>query len=109
MAPPPTASSSHKVSLSKDIETEERIRLLSDDHTGEYQEPEIKTGACSRKKIAITAIVLFGLLLTGTLGLWVNSDPQEHYEAKSATTELFSNGTHEFKRTVLIVSIDGLR
>jgi hypothetical protein len=109
MASPPTASSSHKVSLSKDLEAEERTRLLSSDHTSEYQEPEIKTGACSRKKIAITAIALLGFLLTGTLGLWVNADPQDDFEAKSATTELLSNGTHEFKRTVLIVSIDGLR
>ncbi|KAF8158202.1 Phosphodiest-domain-containing protein [Crassisporium funariophilum] len=56
-------------------------------------------------------MVLIGLLVTGTLTRTVlfggpgRRPQQESFSGNS----LRNNGTHEFKRTVLIVSIDGLR
>ena len=67
----------------------------------------------SRKRVVILALVFATLLLGATisrplLGLspvQCKSHPNTHFTGDS----LRSNGTHDYKRTVLLVSIDGLR
>jgi hypothetical protein len=50
--------------------------------------------------------VFLSLILAATLfGLW----PHTRYDTRIGRDALYSNGTHEFKKTVLMVSIDGLR
>ena len=68
-----------------------------------------------RKHLYILAIVFIGLLLGAALaprylsGCRGTSAAGVHPNSKFVGSELRSNGTHDFKRTVLIVSIDGLR
>ncbi|TFK40742.1 Phosphodiest-domain-containing protein [Crucibulum laeve] len=92
----------------KEVEEEERTGLLSG--ANDYADiPEDKSW--SRKKIAVTAGIVIALLVTGAFArILLLGPPKRHYSNHSFTGgELLSNGTHEFKRTVLIVSIDGLR
>ncbi|KAH8114406.1 Phosphodiest-domain-containing protein [Phellopilus nigrolimitatus] len=67
----------------------------------------------SRKHVAAAATVLVLLLLGASLVLpYVNlggNGDGVHPNAQFVGSELRSNGTNDFKRTVLIVSIDGLR
>lgn len=86
----------------------------------------------SRRKIVCTATGLIVLLVAGSLTNWVSRTLTRSWmdeaaasggyvEGKKGETSSFgvkqhfaggslrSNGTHDFKRTVLIVSIDGLR
>ncbi|KAG7088112.1 hypothetical protein E1B28_012137 [Marasmius oreades] len=68
----------------------------------------------SRKKIITAASILIGLLILGVFAralLRVSSIPtgQDHPNLAFHGQTLRSNGTHDFKRTVLVVSIDGLR
>ncbi|KAF9262897.1 Phosphodiest-domain-containing protein [Marasmius fiardii PR-910] len=69
----------------------------------------------SRKKIIWAAALLINLLLLGVFAralLRVSPMKQHHDEHPNLTFHgqaLRSNGTHDFKRTVLVVSIDGLR
>ncbi|TRM70441.1 alkaline-phosphatase-like protein [Schizophyllum amplum] len=66
----------------------------------------------SRSRLLCVAISFIVLLVTGAFArVWYVRPPPTHYEDGIALhgAELQSNGTHEFKRTVLIVSIDGLR
>jgi len=102
-----TLSSTHK--LSRNIyDIEERRRLLSDDFI-EKPEPETLLKAWSNWKIVVTASVLICLLITsavaGTVLIFSFSQPHLHFHGNA----LRSNGTHDFRRTVLMVSIDGLR
>ncbi|KAJ3504776.1 hypothetical protein NLJ89_g7763 [Agrocybe chaxingu] len=95
----------------KDIEVEERKRLLVDRDgydSDDFDQPENKEERWSSRKIAITASALIGLLITGTFARTVlfGTPGRTH---GSETAVLYSNGTEGFKRTVVIVSIDGLR
>ncbi|KAL5501745.1 hypothetical protein ACEPAH_9005 [Sanghuangporus vaninii] len=68
----------------------------------------------SRKNMALVAGILIILLLGAALvprDLFSGRSCRKstHPNSKFVGTELRSNGTHDFKRTVLIVSIDGLR
>lgn len=50
--------------------------------------------------------VLLSLIVAATLfELW----PRTRHDMRTRRDALYSNGTHEFKKTVLMVSIDGLR
>jgi hypothetical protein len=97
---------------SKDFDPEERKALLAsgsrepNDHN--LEDIEDKNG-WSSTKIALIALVLIILLIMGAFIFMVlcGSPSQERHPAASSI--LRSNGTHEFKSTVLIVSIDGLR
>uniref|UniRef100_A0A8H7XQR2 Phosphodiest-domain-containing protein n=1 Tax=Psilocybe cubensis TaxID=181762 RepID=A0A8H7XQR2_PSICU len=102
----------------KDAEVEERKGLLIDadenlDDHDEYFEDDIPTtrSSWSRRKITTTAIVIIGLLVTGALArtvLFGSPGRMTNHSAFSGE-ELRSNGTALFKRTVVVVSIDGLR
>jgi hypothetical protein len=90
--------------------------------SGDDEDEEADKQGWSRKKIVYTAVGMIGLLVGATLtnciaSVWgVGRRPEGH----SASTDsgmvkefsgdvLRSNGTHDFKRTVVLVSIDGLR
>jgi len=95
----------------QDIDADERRGLLrgSSDDVETFYESETKSEGWPQKKIAITALAFILLLITGTFMrtiLWAKPD---HPEAAISNNRLLSNGTDEFKPTVLIVSIDGLR
>jgi len=87
---------------------EERRRLLSDDFIKKL-EPETLSNAWSNWKIAVTTLVLIGLLITSAVAgtVFISSLSQPHLLFHG--NALRSNGTHDFRRTVLMVSIDGLR
>jgi len=89
-------------------EIEERRRLLGDDFI-EKPEPETLSKSWSNWKIAVTASVLIGLLIisavAGMILIFSFSQPHLLFHGNA----LRSNGTHNFRRTVLMVSIDGLR
>jgi hypothetical protein len=110
----PLMPSSSMVSANKfapedsDYDPEERKALLpSGSPSPEPDNIEDKDG-WSTRRISLTALVLIILLITGafTLLLLGGSPGRKRQPAASI---LRSNGTHEFKPTVLIVSIDGLR
>ncbi|KDR82590.1 hypothetical protein GALMADRAFT_1347468 [Galerina marginata CBS 339.88] len=114
------ASSSKKTALPpQDIEAEERKGLLhtvdEEDHPSVEEDSEGDTSkdqTWSRRKIATTAIAVIGLLITGTLTrtvLFGGNPGRRAQQSAFSGAALRSNGTEEFKRTVLIVSIDGLR
>jgi len=112
------ASSSKNLLPPKAGEAEERKGLLSrdddpyDHDSSEEDDIQQQPRSWSRTRIASVAIALIGLLVAGTFARTVlfakSSRPPAHHNSYSETA-LRSNGTHEFKRTVLIVSIDGLR
>lgn len=95
--------------LLESAEVEERKGLLSEDYN-QTPEPDTTPNVWSRRKIVVTAAVLIGLLITGaiTRSLLV-SPPFSHPNLAFHRGSLRSNGTHDFRRTVLMVSIDGLR
>ncbi|KAJ7486159.1 alkaline-phosphatase-like protein [Mycena galericulata] len=63
----------------------------------------------SRKRVVYAAGALIALLITGTLARSLLLSPPTHPNLLFHGDDVRSNGTHDFKRTVLIVSIDGLR
>ena len=94
----------------EDYDPEERKALLPSG-SGEpdnSENIEDKDGWSSRK-IALTALALIILLITGAFTLMVLCGPPGRKQQSTSSSILRSNGTHEFKPTVLIVSIDGLR
>ena len=96
----------------RDFDLEERKALLAsdrgepDDHNSEDIEGKHEW---SNTKIALTALVLIILLIMGAFTLMVLCGSPGQKRHPTASSILRSNGTHEFKPTVLIVSIDGLR
>ncbi|SRR5712691_856409 len=58
-------------------------------------------------RIAVVIGALIGLVLGGFY--WLSVPPCSARALHFSGDTLRSNGTHEFKRTVLLVSIDGLR
>ena len=100
-----TSSTTNKV-----LDPEERKGLLSttDDDYDDGPEDHSDAKPWKRKKIVFTAFIFIALLITGVIAralLRTRPSPRHPFTG----TVLRSNGTHEFKRTVLIVSIDGLR
>lgn len=101
----------HKPPFPQDIDADERRGLLRDsnDDVDTFYESDTKSEGWSQKKMAITALAFILLLITGTFMrtvLWAKAD---HRDAAISNNGLLSNGTDQFKPTVLIVSIDGLR
>ena len=103
----------NKAAALKDSDLEERKALLAsgsgepDDHNLE-DILQHKHG-WSSTKIALTALVLIMLLIMSAFALMVLCGSPGQKRQPAASSILRSNGTHEFKPTVLIVSIDGLR
>lgn len=68
----------------------------------------------SRGRVKTAAVVLIFILLGAALAPpFINSRKcaasKSHPNSKFVGSELRSNGTHDFKRTVILISIDGLR
>lgn len=110
--PPSSMVSANKLALG-DYDLEERKALLPSgsgepDNLEDNQDIEDKDGWSSRK-ITLTALVLIILLITGAFTLMGLCGSPGRKRQPAASSTLRSNGTHEFKPTVLIVSIDGLR
>ena len=91
----------------RDFDLEERKALLasgSDEPNLPVDDTEHKHG-WSGRRIALTALAI--MLLMHCVCYRTGSPGQKQQPASSSI--LRSNGTHEFKPTVLVVSIDGLR
>lgn len=98
----------------EDVAGEERRRLLSDGDDGECGEDlKVVHGSpegWSRKKIVGISLALITMLFAGAFTRRLLLGPSKVTNTwLFSGDELRSNGTHDFKRTVLIVSIDGLR
>ena len=105
--------------------------LSSSEYDSDFEAEGDERRGWSRRKIVCTAAGLIVLLIAGVLtnsvsralkGSWTDEVPSSGGHVNSGPSgstfgvkqhftggELRSNGTHDFKRTVLIVSIDGLR
>jgi hypothetical protein len=96
----------------RDFDLEERKALLASD-SGEPDDHNLEDiqdkHGWSSTKIALTALVLIILLIMGAFAFMVLCGYPGQKRHPTASSVLRSNGTHEFKPTVLIVSIDGLR
>lgn len=96
---------------------EERKGLLSEDEAfvdqftakPDPEDPESTTPVWSPKKLLCTAIALIVLLVCGAFARILLMGPPKYHHLLFHGDDIRSNGTHEFKRTVLMVSIDGLR
>lgn len=96
---------------------EERKGLLSGkDELGHKDDDELEEDlskhSWSRRKVILVSSLLIVLLLSGALMQHVvirNKVYTKHPNLSFNGEYIRSNGTHDFKRTVLIVSIDGLR
>ena len=89
----------------------ESYGLLSGEQTSYNEKVDWRDRTWSRKWMSITASILVVLILGASL-----SRPYlkpavlaPHPNSLYGGNEVRSNGTHDFKRTVLLVSIDGLR
>jgi hypothetical protein len=108
-----TFSTKFKHDLRQSQDTAEEEGLLSGVVDGASKHPEeIEPPSWSQKRIIGTAVFFIALLISGVFVrrlVW-GPIPHPNYSLwSSGEGELRSNGTHDFKRTVLIVSIDGLR
>jgi hypothetical protein len=96
---------------SEHVAAEELKGLLSGSEDFDEQfETRSSHSDWSRNKIIGTASIFILLLICGTFArsfLLINSPT--HPNLYFHGNDLRTNGTHDFKRTVLIVSIDGLR
>jgi hypothetical protein len=101
--------SANKFAL-EDYDTEERKALLpsGSGEPGNAEEIEDKDG-WSSGRITLTALVLIILLITGAFTVLVLGGTLCRKRLPAVSSILRSNGTHDFKPTVLMVSIDGLR
>lgn len=87
---------------------EERKGLLSDTQD-EYNEDFTSSPNSSRKGIYLSAAGLIILMLGAVFGPPLARGRHPRPVADFDNQKLRSNGTHWFKKTALIVSIDGLR
>lgn len=87
---------------------EERKGLLSEDYN-EKPEPDTQPNVWSSQKVAAVAVTLICILLSGAVVRTLLIAQPLHPNLLFHRGVLRSNGTHDFKRTVLLVSIDGLR
>ncbi|KAF8176987.1 nucleotide pyrophosphatase [Pholiota molesta] len=97
--------------IGKDTDAEERKGLLHDteddlEDPTPSKEDEYQRSSLSRRKITVIALAFIGLLVTGTLARTLLFSA--HRTSPLYDGPLYSNGTENFKRTVLLVSIDGL-
>lgn len=104
--------SENKAVPHKDFDPEERKALLAsgNDEPDDYipDDIEVKHG-WSNRNITLTGLALILLLIMGVFTHTVLFGHPGRRRQPALSCILRSNGTHEFKPTVLIVSIDGLR
>ena len=103
----PSSSMVSANKFAEDYDSEERKALLPSG-SAEPVNIEDKDGWSSRR-ITLTALVLIILLISGAFAFLVLGGPPGRIRQPAVSSILRSNGTHEFKPTVLMVSIDGLR
>ncbi|KAJ7451621.1 Phosphodiest-domain-containing protein [Mycena latifolia] len=112
------SSSRNSYKPSGETDQEERKGLLSgSDGPSDNWKAELSADAdsqqhgWSKNKIICTAVGLIALLITGAFARTLLLSPPQatHPNLLFHGEGVRSNGTHDFKRTVLIVSIDGLR
>jgi hypothetical protein len=90
-------------------DVEERKGLLSEVEIQDSTQLPSQS-AWSVTRVAVVAASLILLIITGSFARTVLSQTSHtHPNFQFHGDTLRSNGTHDFKRTVLIVSIDGLR
>ena len=114
MARPLKVSSSSQEHISFSNPSEEREGLLSGVDTFSASEAEKlkQSSLCHLLSFGLAriAVVAAGLLcLIFGLLYWFSAPPSSITPLHFNGDTLRSNGTHDFKRTVLLVSIDGLR
>ncbi|GJJ13180.1 hypothetical protein Clacol_007431 [Clathrus columnatus] len=99
--------------MSGPVGEEERKGLLSEETSYQEPKPEVQNSNWSIKKILLilsTFILGFLLFFGSILECWTRfADGKQQITLTNSNDILVSNGTHEFKPTVLMVSIDGLR
>ena len=96
----------------EDYDLEERKALLpfgSGHNSEEIDEDKKDEDGWSSRRITLAALVLIILLITGAFTVLVLGGTPCRKRLPAVSSILRSNGTHDFKPTVLIVSIDGLR
>lgn len=90
---------------------DERRGLLSNVDDIDAVQPDLEEQPTSpapsykRKRFAGFSVLLSLILAATLFELW----PRTRHDTRTRRDALYSNGTHEFKKTVLMVSIDGLR
>jgi hypothetical protein len=104
---PDNIVSASKPAFEDDFEEQEALLHSGSGEPDRSADIEDKDGWSSRK-ITLTALVLIILLITGAFTIVLCGSPSRKRQP-AASSILRSNGTHEFKPTVVIVSIDGLR
>ncbi|KAM6494084.1 Phosphodiest domain containing protein [Amanita muscaria] len=98
------------------VEDEENKALLQEeDGHVDWRQPDITILKASRttswRQVARKSVLVLVVLATGLLirAIWFQHSNDSHPNLTFHGSEMRSNGTHDFKRTVLMVSIDGLR
>lgn len=127
MSTPPSTSRSHvransQLADERALQDEERKGLLSGiDHDEDDVAPELIKAASpfrsshetwpSRRVALISVAFLTSLIFGGifALSFFYTTPKKAHPDLDYNGHTLRSNGTHSFKRTVVVVSIDGLR
>jgi hypothetical protein len=114
MAHPLKVSPSSQEHISLSTPSEERKGLLSGvDTSSVIEAEELKQSSLYHLLsfgLARIAVVVAGLLcLVFGLLFWFHVPPSSVTPLHFNGDTIRSNGTHDFKRTVLLVSIDGLR
>ncbi|KIM54455.1 hypothetical protein SCLCIDRAFT_31067 [Scleroderma citrinum Foug A] len=85
---------------------EERRRLLANvDGTDVEECPSTSPSSKPAQRTLLASLFAVALLLLSGIVYFTTHTPT----ARPGTNDLLSNGTHEFKRTIILVSIDGLR
>jgi Type I phosphodiesterase / nucleotide pyrophosphatase len=107
--------------IAMEPEKEERKGLLSGETSSKNEALDDTSPRWSRRALVITSLSFIGLLLCASLlpplfgyhrgirGDDVLDEVEDERIGFQEDDTLKSNGTHDFKRTVLMVSIDGLR
>lgn len=100
-------TSTHNIDTS--ATPDERRGLLSNVDDIDAVQPDLEEQPTSpshkRKRFAGFSVLLLLILAATLFELW----PRTQHDTRTRRDALYSNGTHEFKKTVLMVSIDGLR
>lgn len=88
---------------------EERTGLLAHSEESYNEKESFAPAITSRRGIYVSAIGLIVLMLGAVFGPPLLHATHQRPVADFDNQKLRSNGTHWFKKTALIVSIDGLR